>query len=149
MTIAWIQGCLLTRVVNQARLNDEAERRQQVQRQAGSQQVGGTINTFSLGSATRHHPQPLAVPTPDTSTTPPPSSSTVNKDTDESWINWIGSWLGWKWFVEKCGTQLSYSFVSLHDNLFVYLHYNSVLWFFFINIFIAQTEGVVIGSSVY
>ncbi|XP_064402873.1 mitochondrial import inner membrane translocase subunit TIM50-A-like isoform X2 [Halichondria panicea] len=82
--------------LNQALLQAEEEQRreqmEQLARQGARRGVGGPISTFSL-SRKQQIQNPESV-TPPTTIEAPPTDPLANQD--QSWNDWIASWVGWK-----------------------------------------------------
>ena len=91
------KNILETFKVRRAQLQAEEERQREAMARRSSR-MGGSVPMFRLGGfGHRHEHQPsTAVGSSPTVGTESDSSDTLNSTLDQSWVQWIGSWIGWK-----------------------------------------------------
>ena len=102
------KNILETFKVRQAQLQAEEERRREALAHHSSH-TGGAISTFRLGFGRQqeHSPPPLSssppspaaggsTVVPEGGTVPVETRDSANEQSDQSWVQWIGSWIGWK-----------------------------------------------------
>ena len=91
------KNILETFKVRRAQLQAEEERQREAMARRSSH-MGGSVPMFRLGGfGHRREQQPsTAVGGSSTVRTESDSSDTLSSKSDQSWVQWIGSWIGWK-----------------------------------------------------
>ena len=95
------RNILETFKVRRAQLQAEEERQREAMAKRSSH-VGGSVPMFRLGGFGHRHEQQQQQQEPSTAVSGSSSSVGTDNDSssssksDQSWVQWIGSWIGWK-----------------------------------------------------
>lgn len=80
--------------IRRAQLLAEEERVREAMSHRDSH-VGGSLTTFRLGQYGHRQTQQPSMPDSSTVAHNSPAEKR-DSETDQSWVQWIGSWIGWK-----------------------------------------------------
>lgn len=80
----------------QAQLQAAEEERQREAMARRSSHVGGAVQTFRLGFGHRQEPSVPVGSSTVPESGPSEKSDSESSEPDQSWVEWIGTWIGWK-----------------------------------------------------